>query len=206
MKSRICLIRHGITEGNLKRLYYGHSDIPLAEEGRRELKKLTGEGIYPFSEEADFYTTGLLRTEETLSIIYGDRSHDSIEELREMNFGDFEMKSHRQLKNTENYRLWTGDERGETAPPGGESINDFYARIQRGFKELRKRHALKELSMRHRGEDILSVVVCHGGTIAAILEGLFPKVKDNFFQWIPDPGHGYILMLENGEVKEKEDF
>ena len=60
--------------------------------------------------------------------------------------------------------------------------------------------------MRHRGEDILSVVVCHGGTIAAILEGLFPKVKDNFFQWIPDPGHGYILMLENGEVKEKEDF
>ena len=33
MKTKICLVRHGITEGNQKRLYYGSSDIPLAEEG-----------------------------------------------------------------------------------------------------------------------------------------------------------------------------
>ena len=42
MKSRICLIRHGITEGNKRRLYYGHADIPLAPEGVEELKKVKG--------------------------------------------------------------------------------------------------------------------------------------------------------------------
>ena len=38
MKSKICLIRHGITEGNKRKLYYGHSDIDLAPEGVEELK------------------------------------------------------------------------------------------------------------------------------------------------------------------------
>ena len=30
MKSEIVLIRHGITTGNIRRLYYGSTDVPLA--------------------------------------------------------------------------------------------------------------------------------------------------------------------------------
>ena len=37
MESRIILIRHGITEGNKKRWFYGAADIPLSQEGREEL-------------------------------------------------------------------------------------------------------------------------------------------------------------------------
>ena len=44
MKTKICLIRHGITEGNQKRLYYGSSDIPLAEEGIEMLRSLSAQG------------------------------------------------------------------------------------------------------------------------------------------------------------------
>lgn len=80
MESRICLIRHGITEGNKNRLYYGFSDIPLAEEGIAELTRLAESGIYPYDEDADFYTTGLRRTEQTLSIIYGEKKHSHIGE------------------------------------------------------------------------------------------------------------------------------
>ena len=29
----LTLIRHGLTEGNLKRLYYGSTDLPLTEAG-----------------------------------------------------------------------------------------------------------------------------------------------------------------------------
>ena len=47
MESRICLIRHGITEGNKNKLYYGFADIPLAEEGIYQLKELAAAGIYP---------------------------------------------------------------------------------------------------------------------------------------------------------------
>ena len=84
MKSQIHLIRHGITEGNQRRLYYGAADIPLAKEGERMLKELVAEHIYPEAEGSDFYTTGLIRTEQTLTLIYGEKEHSVIEELREM--------------------------------------------------------------------------------------------------------------------------
>ena len=56
MKSKICLIRHGITRGNRDRLYYGQSDIPLIEDGEKEISRLAKEGIYPDSEDAVYYT------------------------------------------------------------------------------------------------------------------------------------------------------
>lgn len=206
MKSSICLIRHGITEGNLRRLYYGHTDIPLANIGVDELVKLAEAGTYPVSDSADFYTTGLIRTEQTFFLIYGNKEHDRIEELREINFGDFEMKSYEELKEIPEYITWIEDKSGQLRTPEGESIREFVERITGGFAELRKRHALKELSMRHKEEEALSIVVCHGGTIAAIMENVFPGEKDNFFMWTPEPGHGYILKLENGKIVGSEAF
>ena len=46
MRSQICLIRHGITEGNVRKLYYGKTDVPLAQKGVEELEKLAGEKLY----------------------------------------------------------------------------------------------------------------------------------------------------------------
>ncbi len=62
------------------------------------LKELVAEHIYPEAEGSDFYTTGLIRTEQTLTLIYGEKEHSVIEELREMNFGQFEMKSYQEPK------------------------------------------------------------------------------------------------------------
>ena len=77
MKTKICLIRHGITEGNQKRLYYGSSDIPLAEEGIEMLRSLSAQEIYPDDTDAKYYTSGMLRTEQTFSLIYGNREHEA---------------------------------------------------------------------------------------------------------------------------------
>ena len=206
MKSKICLIRHGITEGNKRRLYYGTSDIPLAPEGVEELTRLTGEGIYPRFEDADYYTTGLQRTEQTLKLIYGEIPHKQMENLREINFGDFEMKSHDEIKHIDEYQKWVRDRSGNLKPPNGESIIGFSKRILTGFEELRSLHALKELSLRHSEREAVSVVVCHGGTISAILDHLYPCEDDNFYRWIPDPGHGYLLSLEDGVVIDREKF
>ena len=206
IESRICLIRHGITEGNQRRLYYGHSDIPLSEEGEVELEKLAASGLYPDSEQASFYTTGLLRTEQTLSIIYGDRPHEAISDLREINFGRFEMKSYEELKEQADYQTWIGGDMTKVGPPDGESTGEFALRIRGGFEDLMQRHQLKALSLRHKEENALSVAVCHGGSTSVIMEILYPGVKDNFYQWIPDPGHGYVLYLENGAVVNAEKF
>ena len=206
MKSRICLIRHGITEGNKRRLYYGHADIPLAPEEVEELKKLKDAGIYPNDDDASYYTTGLQRTEQTFSIIYGEREHSRIDGLREINFGDYEMKSHDELKGSEYYRSWAKDNTGRMAPPNGESIQGFAERIVQEFETLKNQHFLKELAMRHSGKEAMSIVVCHGGSISAILESIYPGDNESFYRWIPDPGHGYILTLEDGVFTDKEKF
>lgn len=206
MKSKICLIRHSLTEANQKRLFYGYADIPLAPEGEALVRKLAAEGIYPDATGADLYTSGMLRTEQTFALIYGDRKHEVIEDLKEMNFGRFEMKSHEDLMEEEEYKSWCANRTGPLEPPEGERIPEFCQRILRGYEELLRKHALKELSLRHHEEEAVSIVVCHGGTIAAILESYYPGQKNIFYEWIPDPGHGYILHLEDGELVELERF
>ena len=68
MVSKIYLIRHGITEGNQKKWFYGAADLPLADEGIAALEKAASGGIYPqIPEDADCYTTGLLRRSKPLS-------------------------------------------------------------------------------------------------------------------------------------------
>lgn len=206
MKSQIHLIRHGITKGNQNRLYYGAADIPLAKEGKEELKRLAAADIYPDGENSDFYTSGLLRAEQTLFLIYGDIPHSYIRELKEMSFGKFEMKSYEDLKDIPEYIKWCSDTTGDAATPEGESVNGFHRRIQEGFEILLGKHRLKELSVRHCGKDAVSTMVCHGGTIGSILQHQFPEEREHFYKWIPDPGHGYTLNIEDGAITGYEEF
>ena len=80
---KIHFIRHGITEGNLKRWHYGWADIPLAPEGMEKLERLREENIYPRPEKATYYTSGMLRAEQTFEIIYGKREHKVAEKMKE---------------------------------------------------------------------------------------------------------------------------
>ena len=124
MKSKICLIRHGITEGNKRKLYYGHSDIDLAPEGVEALKAQAASGMYPNGDGADFYTTDLKRTQQTLKLIYGEREFTPMASLKEINFGDFEMKTYQELKDLEEYQEWLRNPKDDTlAPPNGESLS-----------------------------------------------------------------------------------
>ena len=200
MASKIYLIRHGITEGNLKRWFYGSADLPLTEEGKDELRRLKEKGVYPeIPADADMYTTGLLRTEQTFEILFGDREHKAIDNLKEMRFGKYECCTYDEVKEYEDFDTWAWDTTGDAKLPGAESKNEFAARIAEGLKELRGYHALKELSHRHSGADSVSVVVCHGGVISASMMMLFPEVNGNMWDWMPNPGFGYCIEFENGE-------
>jgi len=200
MASKIYLIRHGITEGNQKKWFYGSADLPLAEEGKRELERLKEENIYPeFPEDADLYTTGLLRTEQTFEILFGNRPHKIIKDLQEMSFGEYECTTYEEVKQYEDFESWAWDTTGDAKLPGAESKNQFASRVEKGLKELSGYHRLKELSHRHSGEDTVSVVVCHGGVIAAVMMLLFPERNGNMWDWMPHPGFGYCIELDEGE-------
>lgn len=189
----IHVIRHGTTEGNKKNLYYGNSDLPLANEGVDLITELAIAGIYPNADDATLYTSGLLRTEQTFFLIYGCREHSTIPELKEYHFGDFEMKTYDQLKENTDYQAWIMDKEGVVPCPRGESHADFRNRISAGFSKLLENHIREE----NRHKD--SIVVCHGGVISVIMSRCFPDADKNYYQWQPVPGRGYTIHIVDGE-------
>lgn len=203
MISYIHFIRHGITQGVANKWYYGFTDLPLTKEGREEILKLKNEGIYPNTNSQDitpdFYTSGMTRTNETLKLIYGDVPYKKIDKLMEMNFGDWECSTFSQLQEKIGFEDWMNTADGSFRFPNGESANDFILRVESGLKELKSAHALKALSLRHKGEPAHSIVSCHGGVIGTAMNLWFPKEKDNFWLWIPKVARGYTVKLEDNE-------
>lgn len=200
MVSKLIVIRHGITEGNEKRWFYGKTDLPLLKRGRETLLEYKRAGVYPeIPDDAQCVVSGLARTRETMDLLYERSECVEIEKLQEMNFGVFECRSFDDLKEDTEFQRWVYDERGNVCPPGGETRNDFSKRVKDGLKELIGLHRLKEWSHRHGGEDAVTVMVCHGGVISAIMQELFPEEKSGMWDWIPDPGLGYVVDFSAGE-------
>lgn len=196
MASKILMLRHGITEGNNNKWFYGGLDLHLLPEGIEELKTNVRNSFYPeIPDNAQFFTTGMIRTEQTLEAIFGDVDHDTIPELREMEFGEYEGKTFDELKDDPAFQSWTYDETGEVAFPGGESRKEFGDRIFKGLDILIGKHRLKELSVRHSGKDAFTVLICHGGVIASLMHELFPGVRESMWDWITDPGGGYLIEM-----------
>lgn len=184
---RLILIRHGRTEANAKHLYSGSTDIPLSDEGSRLLSEMAASRTYPDIAGCHVYTSGMLRTEQTLKLIYGDVPHDILPAFKEMDFGVFEMHSYDELKDREDYQAWiTGDNEANICP-GGESGCIMTARVMAGVE------ALKNIE-----GDVL--VVNHGGPIAAIMSELFASEGKNRYEWQPSGGEGYIIEFSYGQA------
>jgi alpha-ribazole phosphatase len=186
------MLRHGHTEANEKKLYCGQTDLPLSENGIKEIESLKNQNIYP--EKPDiFFTSGLLRTLQTIDIIYGADVKSTAEPLiSEYKFGRFEMKSYEELKENADYQAWIMDDAGNVECPGGESKNQFNDRIKTGFANI-----LREI----RNASVYSAMIsCHGGVIVSIMELLNPHTK-NFYEWQPKPGRGYTLYYDYGKMK-----
>lgn len=172
----VYLIRHGKTLANEQRLYCGATDLPLSPAGAAELKTRA----YPPLPGCRYVTSGMARCRQTLEALFGLVPFETEPGLREMDFGDFEMRGYDTLKNDPAYRAWlTGDNEKNTAP-GGESGEAMGLRALAAFDKLVS-----------RGEDL--VIVTHGGVIAAIMAALFPGEGKNRYQWQSPPGKGYRL-------------
>lgn len=87
---RLYIMRHGETAWNVRRLFQGHSDIPLDEKGVA-LAEVTAAGLrdVPFDLA---YTSPLRRARQTAEIILRGRNVPLVEEPRliEIAFGECE--------------------------------------------------------------------------------------------------------------------
>lgn len=98
----IFFIRHGATEGNLRRRYIGRTDEPLCEAGIAQVKALQKRGL-----SVDrLFVSPMLRTRQTADILFPKMHYTVVDGLIETDFGRFEGKSADKLSGDPAYQAW----------------------------------------------------------------------------------------------------
>lgn len=202
------MIRHGQTKGNLEHRYIGATDESLLPgewqrlpSKRRKLNRLL-EG-----KRVILFVSPMKRCLETAEILLGPNTEFfMIPGFREMNFGEFEYRTYRELEADptakEAYQKYI-DSGGEMAFPGGETKRQFEERIISAAEPIFRKLLREEAEERNNnGEQSVPVFIVHGGTIMAILNRFSSPHRD-YFQWHTDPGGGYMadLVTENGKIR-----
>ncbi len=180
---QIHLIRHGLTDGNLKGRYIGSTDCPLASQGIAELKKMAGTYEYPRAEM--YYSSPLLRCIQTMNILYPGEDFYEVPGLREVDFGQWEGKTARELSGDKVFQEWL-QAGGQAAPPGGESNGEFASRVCASFENIVEN--MMKTGIRS------SVIVSHGGVIMTLLTA-YGLPRANFYDWLVGNGRGYSLRI-----------
>ncbi len=175
---KLIIFRHGLTSANERRLYCGGTDLPLSDRGREDLRRLRASNALPPLEGMEIITSPARRCLETLWELYGPFPHRTDPDLREMDFGDFEMKGYGELKTDPAYLAWITGDNDSNVCPHGESGAQMRSRVLR---------ALRRVLRTNRPTALFT----HGGPIAAIMGELFPSEQKNLYQWQPAPGGGY---------------
>ncbi len=176
---KISFIRHGATQGNIERRYIGSTDEDLLIESVQMLK----ERDYPIAKVV--FTSPMKRCVQTAQIIYGKSI--VIEQLREIDFGDFENKNYLELQEDALYQQWL-DSRGKMPFPNGESSESFKQRCITAFSQVMKKC------------DTDAVFVIHGGTIMAILEH-FSSKESEFYDWQVENANGFTCDFINNKLE-----
>lgn len=177
------LIRHGITQGNIDGKYIGQTDLALCPKGRRQIERLRDEGIYP--NVGKVYSSPMSRCLETAETIYPEHKLMIVDELCEMDFGDFEGKTREQLQERREYTEWL---RGgaDACPPGGEKYGDFTLRCIEGldivFGDMMRLGVTRAACVTHAG--VITNLLCGYG---------LPKGKPADF--LLSPGNGFEIIL-----------
>lgn len=176
-------VRHGQTEGNQKGVYLGRTDSELSMEGIRELIALREDYEYPAVELV--YSSPLHRCLQTADFLYPDRRIMLVDELAEMDFGEFEGKTFEELQDQPEFRLWLADSNTQS-PPGGETGQAFLQRIQAALAAI--------LDHMMKNEIFEAAIVTHGGVIATLMSTLgMPQQPMQF--WKTSSGRGFTCFV-----------
>lgn len=180
---RLSIVRHGRTNANREARYIGVTDDPLSQEGKKELQDKWEENDYPKVQRV--YASPLQRAYQSAEILFPDREIVLVEELREMDFGEFENKTAVELVERDDYQTWLqGGE--EVCPPGGESLKSVVERSYNGLRMILAN--MMEEKLTHCG------VVTHSGILMNLLS-CFGLPKLSPMEFACSPGEGYEIVI-----------
>lgn len=181
----VYLIRHGMTPGNELHQYIGgRTDQPLSEQGKTMLSALREEKLYPESDTV--FISPMIRCRQTAQILFPGAKLQTVQGLKEMDFGVFEQRSAADMEEDDVYRSWV-DGMCEDPIPEGERKADFTERCCKAFQDLMKEFETAETEQ--------AVFVIHGGTIMALLS-VFGKPEKTYYDWYVKNGRGYACVWD----------
>ena len=187
MKSYVIhLIRHGLTEANIKGQYAGITDIPVCGEGIKRLGELKDKYKYP--EVNRCYSSPLKRCLQTCAEIYPEKRPEIIDGLKECDFGDWECKTTGELSKNPEFIGWLKSNQ-MSQPPNGESGENFQKRVMSAFEDL--------VDQLMKDGETSSAIFSHGGVIMLILS-LYGIPRKSFYEWVVDNGCGYSVRITPG--------
>lgn len=182
----IYFVRHGETDSNKDKLYYGKDDVKLNFKGIGQGKK-----VRKMLANIDFdniYTSESIRTIEMAEIINHDNtSIKKDKRINEMDLGVFEGKNYKELQKQypEELKCWSENWK-EYAPPKGESYKEFYKRVESFMSEIKDKDCENLLIVTHSG--VIRTVYCY------ILNGML----DSFWKFSSKNGDVSLIKYEYG--------
>ena len=145
---KLYLVRHGETELNVKKVYYGSTDCELTEKGKEQAVSLkTAFASVPLDLVLE---SPLKRAKTTVDLILGEKEVPRLEDgrLKELDFGGWEGKSDTELQGDPLYEQWCCEWK-TTCPPRGECFLDLAHRVRSFYGDLLKREEERVLIVAH---------------------------------------------------------
>lgn len=167
----ILFIRHGETEANLKNQYYGFTDSPMTQKGRKQAETAGVILKLRHYRPDKIYVSERLRTHETLELMGFSMKDARVDgRINEQNLGMLECMTYPEIseKYPEVFDDWNEDYHGYRVP-GGESHRDLYRRVS---------EFLDEIVDRFKDTDNKILVVSHGGVMASVYTYIIGGILD----------------------------
>jgi broad specificity phosphatase PhoE len=158
---KILLIRPGVTEYDQQGRIQGTLDIPLCEDGRRQVESLVEElRSQPIKA---IYTSPSQAAEQTADEIGDalDTKVKTLDSLRNLDHGLWQgmLVADVKAKQPRVYRQWQ-EQPATVCPPQGESVGDAENRLQTAVAKLAKKHKSDALVAMVLPEPLASIL-CH---------------------------------------------
>lgn len=188
--TKLILIRHGVTRWNKEKRYCGHRDIGLSNEGRRQVKLLSGRlNLVRFDK---VYCSDRKRAMQTARMLFKQARIIPDRNLREINFGILEGLKHKEImeRYADTYKKWLRDSFKNNIPKA-EPMNTFKKRVEKSLRNIIRLNPGKTIA-----------VVCHGGVIGIFVSSML-KSK-NFWRCIPLPASVTTAEYKRGKTRLKE--
>ncbi|OZM58716.1 hypothetical protein CIB95_03870 [Lottiidibacillus patelloidae] len=181
----IYLTRHGETQWNKEKRLQGSKDSKLTDMGisnaialGERLSNIEFNAIYSSPIERAYQTARYIKSDKKIPIY-------TLDNLKEINFGDWEGKTQEEIENIEIYKneyknFWEKPHIYDHTPHKGEGLAVFKQRVE---------NVLRKISSDNNNGNIL--IVTHGAVIKAILS--FTMNISTEKMWDPPFIHGASL-------------